>query len=71
MDGDKRKGKKGVFYLFTFDVVGNGGPFDGEVDGGHRHGPSLVIRSPLRRLVWVQCRQWSDWWVDLGLWVDR
>jgi hypothetical protein len=51
--GDERKGIKGVFYLFTFDAVGNEVPFAGEVDEEHRHGPSLVIRSPLRRLVWV------------------
>ena len=46
MAGDKRKGKKGVFYLFTFDVVGNESPFAGEVDGGHGHGPLLVIEGP-------------------------
>ena len=34
-------------------VVGDEGPFAGEVDGGRGHGPLFVIRSDLRRLVWV------------------
>ena len=52
-------------------VVGDEGPFAGEVDGGRGYGPSLVIRSPLRRLVWVRWRRWSNWRGDSGSGVDR
>ena len=34
-------------------VVGDEGPFAGEVDGWRGHGPLLVIQSALWRLVWV------------------
>ena len=71
MAGDKRKGKKGVFYLSTFDVIDNEGPFAGEVDGVNGHGPSLVWIGCLRgRVLFGVCGRGGTWSLE-GFLVRR